>query len=655
MSKTLNTRVKLKYDSSTNWSSIASTFIPLKGEVIFYSDLSEFKLGDGTTTLANLSYFKPTPKGDFVTVATEQTISGKKTFSAPTNVSGTEQATSVFKTANGGQIIFGKEAGNSGTMIGLDQVAGTRRLNFRASATAGAIVWTQPETNSQLYYDVAIVYFRQCTKVTFDNASTITLSKFKNAGYLYTDSSGNLKSGSLASVATSGKYSDLTGTPTLASVATSGSYDDLLDKPTITDTKNTAGSTDYGITGSPLYLIGASSQAENPRTYSSKYCYIQYGSLYSYGRRVAETYTKDSEHYIQTEAGYYKISEASSKNSDGTYNDVTILTTENIAEKGLFVPMTGTINTAMSGGIHQQIAFDVQTSSGGLTPAGGGSTTTSTRYAEAFYGEKGFEYVHYLKDPNYGTNDSTAVGSYGITYKPFDGVTNTGYYTTVDTLLNEGLNIWKLSTQGYGTNTGSGGYYDYLQFVSILPDATLKYKVSGSSSYTSVDLKNLQTKLVSGTSIKTINSKSLLGSGNLTGTDIVPKASNTKNESSVPNYGLMGMYCYYYTGGEKGYANIVNSTRGVFIRFGIFTASSNGTAKTISFDSPMSMCIGTSTVIRSAHSVSVMLVDGSGMSSNATYRNSNAVTAVSYSGFTYVNGNSETGTIRYLAIGVFGD
>lgn len=422
-----------------------------------------------------------------------------------------------------------------------------------------------------------------------------------------------------------------------------------------TDTKNTAGSTDYGITGSPLYMIGASSQAENPQTYSSKYCYIQYGSLYSYGRRVAETYTKDSEHYIQTEAGYYKISPASSKNSDGTYNDVTILTTENIAEKGLFVPMTGTINTAMSGGIHQQIAFDVQTSSGGLTPAGGGSVTTSTRYAEAFYGEKGFEYVHYWKDPNYGTNDTTAVGSYGITYKPFDGVTNTGYYTTVDTLLNEGLNIWKLSTQGYGTNTGSTSYNDYLQYVSILPNATLRYKSIGSSSYTSVDLKNLQTKLVSGTSIKTINSKSLLGSGNLLGTDIVPKASNTKNESSVPNYGLMGMYCYYYTGGEKGYANIVNSTRGVFIRFGIFTASSNGTAKTISFDSPMSMCIGTSTVIRSAHSVSVMLVDGSGMSSNATYRNSNAVTAVSYSGFTYVNGNSETGTIRYLAIGVFGD
>lgn len=37
----------------------------------------------------------------------------------------------------------------------------------------------------------------------------------------------------LAAVATSGAYADLSGAPTLATVATSGSYDDLLDKPSI--------------------------------------------------------------------------------------------------------------------------------------------------------------------------------------------------------------------------------------------------------------------------------------------------------------------------------------------------------------------------------------------------------------------------------------
>jgi len=38
---------------------------------------------------------------------------------------------------------------------------------------------------------------------------------------------------SLATVATSGAYSDLSGTPTLATVATSGSYNDLSDQPTL--------------------------------------------------------------------------------------------------------------------------------------------------------------------------------------------------------------------------------------------------------------------------------------------------------------------------------------------------------------------------------------------------------------------------------------
>lgn len=144
-----------------------------------------------------------------VTLATKQTITGEKTFNAPANSNGTEQTTVIIKTANGGQIIFGKEGPNSGSMIGLDQVAGTRRLNFRASSTPGAIVWSQPESNSSLYYDVTNIYFRECTSVVFSN--------FANASALGTDSSGKLKKVSLATVATSGSYSDLKNKPTIPS------------------------------------------------------------------------------------------------------------------------------------------------------------------------------------------------------------------------------------------------------------------------------------------------------------------------------------------------------------------------------------------------------------------------------------------------------
>lgn len=139
------------------------------------------------------------------------TFSGLQTVNAPANSNGIEQATAKFKTANGGSITFGKEGSNSGTMIRLDQKDGTCRLRFRSSATAGAMVWEQPEQGSCLYYDVSGVQFRGCTSVLFNN--------FKSAGYLYTDSSGSLKKGnSLAKVATTGSYTDLSNTPTIPTV-----------------------------------------------------------------------------------------------------------------------------------------------------------------------------------------------------------------------------------------------------------------------------------------------------------------------------------------------------------------------------------------------------------------------------------------------------
>lgn len=138
-----------------------------------------------TVTVTKEIYVDPTK---YVTLDSAQTITGAKTFNAPAAASGKEQATATFKTANGGQIIFGKEGPNSGSMIALDQVAGTRRLNFRASSTPGAIVWSQPESGSSLYYDVSNVYFRE--------SSTVVLNKMPNYSVLATDSSGKIIKGS---------------------------------------------------------------------------------------------------------------------------------------------------------------------------------------------------------------------------------------------------------------------------------------------------------------------------------------------------------------------------------------------------------------------------------------------------------------------------
>ena len=116
--------------------------------------------------------------GDYVKLTTDQTISGIKTFNAPTDVSGNETITTKFKTSNGGALIIGKEGSNSGTMLRFDQVDGTCRLRFRSSATAGAMVWEQPEKNAALYFDMGNSAGSGVNRVTLRNvAGTLALTK----------------------------------------------------------------------------------------------------------------------------------------------------------------------------------------------------------------------------------------------------------------------------------------------------------------------------------------------------------------------------------------------------------------------------------------------------------------------------------------------
>lgn len=93
---------------------------------------------------------------NLVTTNTDQTITAVKTFNAPANISGTQQVTTKFMTSNGGSISIGKEGPNSGTMLAFkqDDSKDANRLLFRASATAGAMVWEQPEAGATLYFDL---------------------------------------------------------------------------------------------------------------------------------------------------------------------------------------------------------------------------------------------------------------------------------------------------------------------------------------------------------------------------------------------------------------------------------------------------------------------------------------------------------------------
>lgn len=72
-----------------------------------------------------------------------------------------------------------------------------------------------------------------------------------------------------------------------------------------TDTKNTAGSTN---TSSKIYLIGATSQATNPQTYSHYTAYVGTdGCLYSGGNRVATEIISTSEPSGQTTGDFWML------------------------------------------------------------------------------------------------------------------------------------------------------------------------------------------------------------------------------------------------------------------------------------------------------------------------------------------------------------
>lgn len=116
--------------------------------------VEKFEDTAGTSHTINATYLNGLEGTSYVDLTSAQTITGTKTFNSPANVNGQEVATAIFKTSNGGQLIIGKEGPNSGTMLRFDQTAGTTRLQFRASATPGAMVWTQPEKGATLYFDL---------------------------------------------------------------------------------------------------------------------------------------------------------------------------------------------------------------------------------------------------------------------------------------------------------------------------------------------------------------------------------------------------------------------------------------------------------------------------------------------------------------------
>lgn len=199
--------------------------------------------------------------------ATSETNAASSASSASTSAT---NAASSATSAAGSATTATTQAGLAATSASN---AATSETNAAASETNAAASASSASTSATNAANSATSAATSATNAA--NSATLaasyTPSQAGNAGKFLTTDGTNTSWDTLATVANSGAYSDLSGTPTLATVATSGSYNDLSNKPTIptnldslTDVTITTPSTDqilkYNGSG---WVNGAASSAYN--------------------------------------------------------------------------------------------------------------------------------------------------------------------------------------------------------------------------------------------------------------------------------------------------------------------------------------------------------------------------------------------------------
>lgn len=249
MSKTINTRLKLKYDTLANWTTVANTFIPLRGEMCVVEVPSDdtsgtatnpptiiFKVGDGTTKFANLPW-----------------CSGY----AADVYSWAKKSESDF-------IAWAKTQITPDGAITAASLSGSGTNTVTLSTTKGGTTSTSSVTVNNVGYATNAGTANSATKATQD-ASGNTITTY------YLPKANATSKGS----ATNPVYFDASG---VAQPTTFQLNASVPSGAVFTDTKNTAGSTN---STSKLYLIGATEQGANPQTYSNSAVYVNVYTLHA--------------------------------------------------------------------------------------------------------------------------------------------------------------------------------------------------------------------------------------------------------------------------------------------------------------------------------------------------------------------------------------
>ena len=218
-----------------------------------------------------------------------------------------------------------------------------------------------------------------------------------------------------------GESSDIvTGATILSGLTKSQVTTALGYEPPTTDTKNTAGSTD---TSSKIFLIGATSQAANPQTYSHDTAYVGTdGCLYSNNTKVL--------------TAHQTVTDKAPTLSWGSTSTVATIGSTNITVKMPSNPNTNTTYTFATGDANGQIK---------VTPSGGSAQNVDV---------KGLGTAAYKASTDFAVSKT-------LTNENLNSVTEPGFYNAAGS--NGCTNVPSdVGTSGFGlvvTHTAGGTYY----------------------------------------------------------------------------------------------------------------------------------------------------------------------------------------------------
>ena len=274
--------------------------------------------------------------------------------------------------AVGDHLLVNADMGGAVDPAKIDKIDSTDAVTSVAGRT-GAVVLSSSDISGLATVATSGAYS--------DLSGTPTLATVATTG-AYSDLSGTP---SLATVATTGAYSDLSGTPTLATVATTGAYSDLTGTPTL----GTAAAEDVGIAAGNVVQLNGSAQLPAvdgsllTNVSASVAALDDVGDVDTTGVSTNNVLKYDGANWVDGSVAYTEVTGTptlATVATSGAYSDLTgTPTLATVATTGAYSDLTGTptLGTAAAEDVGTAAGNVVQLNGSAQLPAIDGSLLTN--------------------------------------------------------------------------------------------------------------------------------------------------------------------------------------------------------------------------------------------------------------------------------------